>query len=362
MENKIIYRMVVVPDIHLKRTDPLGVIGEDGLNTRLRDKLNAVGHCVKTAVEKEATHLVFLGDIFETINPSEKLRELFWSEVAPAIEKDIEIRIIIGNHDMTGQTHNLASDKLTARKSIQIYGSGSHTEYLQVEDKQIVVNYIPYTEDKPHFHENTDILFAHLEVDGAILGDDNMPMRNPLKPKDIPGRLRWLGHIHKFQEFKPGFGYLGSCTQCGFGEVGQKKFFGVCDIMNDSKITFAYEEIPQRPMYQVQVEESNPDNLYISEAVPKNLQVKGALLKFKFVGSREWLQSVDKHSFKKRFGNAMKVEIADEKLDTDRVETLENKSASMEERVHLYAGTKKKGKEFLEVGVELAKLAKEIEL
>ena len=352
--------MVVVPDIHLKRTDPLGVIGSDGYNTRLRDKLNAVGHCVKTAIEKKATHLVFLGDIFETINPSEILRELFWAELKPAMDKDIQIRIVIGNHDMTGQTHNLASDILTSRDSIRIYGSGSHTEHLAVDGKNIMINYVPYTEDTPQFAENVDILFAHLEVDGAVLGDDNMAMKSPLKRTDIPGRLRWLGHIHKFQEFEAGFGYLGSCTQCGFGEVDQKKFFGVCDIMSDGKINFEYLEIPQRPMYQIQVEESNPDNLYISESVPD--MAEGALIKFKFVGSREWLQSVDKHSFKKRFGNAMKVEIQDEKLDTDRVETEGSTSASMEERVHLYAQTKKKNKEFLTVGVELAKLAKEIEL
>jgi DNA repair exonuclease SbcCD nuclease subunit len=192
------------------------------------------------------------------------------------------------------------------------------------------------------------------------LAADNSKMRKGIDKNSIPGQLKWFGHIHKFQEFAPGFAYLGSCTQCGFGEVGEKKYFGIFQISDVDAITYEYREIPQRTMLHIRVREDDANNLYTTEIIPQELKAKGVLLKFVFIGNKEWLQSIDKANFKKKFKNAIKVEIDLQVINTDTNLSV-NKKAPMEERVAEYTVLKKKS-EYLDTGLEILKMAKEIEV
>lgn len=344
-------KFAIIPDIHLKRTDSLGIIGKDGMNTRLKDKLEAIHFCIDYAVKNSCDYVVFLGDIFETINPSEKLRQLFWKELAPILDR--QIRIVLGNHDMTGSSYNLSGDKIICGDNIRIYNE-SQSENIE----NVVVNYVPYSES-PEFNSKADIVFGHIEVSGAVMGSDNRNMVAEIKKSEVPGRFVCLGHIHKFQELSPGFTYLGSCTRCNFGEVSEKKFMCCCEVVGRG-INYSYIEIPQRPMIVKEIKEDDKNNLYISEKIPQELDVEGALLKFKLVGSREWLRSIDKKSFSYRFKNALKVEFSDTKIDTDSVGT-ESNVMGMEERIRIYANKKRK-KSYIDSGVEIMKQAKEIEV
>jgi len=113
-------------------------------------------------------------------------------------------------------------------------------------------------------------------------------------------------------------------------------------------------------MYQYNVQEDDPNNLYISEKIPEELKQKGVLIKFRLVGSYEWVKSVDKAKFRKRFKNAIRVVFEDVKLDTDRKKENVEVTSKMEDRVHLHVQEKKKEKEYLTVGLELAKSAQAV--
>ena len=366
---KMLYRFVVVGDLHLRRTDPLGIVEEDGLNSRLKDKLEALGSIVQYACTNHATHLELLGDIFDAVNPSEKLKELFWLELKPALDANIEIRIIIGNHDRTGLTYNFSGDKIIVQNNIKIISNDYFVDRLKLPNrkKELVVRHIPYgikekVTENLHVSSSScepDMLFGHFEIEGAQLAPDNAQIRQGFKVEEVPGRLVWLGHIHKFQEFRPGFAYIGSTVKCDFGEVTNTKVFGKIDIYDDGQMKFQYNEIPQRPMYQYTVSEDDVNNLYISEQIPKELKEKGVLIKFKLVGSAEWVKSIDKARFRKRFKNAMRVVFDEEKIDTDRKTNEAAISQKMEDRVAFYVADKKKGKEYTKVGMELAQAAQE---
>lgn len=364
---KIMYRFVVVGDLHLRRTDPLGIVEDDGMNSRLRDKLNSLQTIIQYACENNASHLVFLGDVFDAINPPEWLKKLFWETVKPALQRNIQVRIIIGNHDRTGMTYNFSGDAVIVSDNIKIF-----TDHC-IEDQKLPgrpqqdmrVWYLPYKKQEDilenlHCASSScvpDIVFGHFEIDGAELAPDNTQIRHGVDQKEVPGRLVWLGHIHKFQEFRAGFAYIGSCVKCDFGEVNNQKVFGKVDIYEDGQMKFQYNEIPQRPMYQYNVQEDDPNNLYISEQIPKELKQKGVLIKFKLIGSAEWVKSIDKFKFRKRFKNAVRVVFQDVKVDTDRKKTQEINTSKMEDHVHFHIKEKKKGKEYLTPGLELAKFA-----
>jgi len=360
--NPLVYRFVVVGDIHLRRTDPLGIIEEDGLNTRLKDKIQTLQTSVQYACSNNATHLVFLGDIFDAINPPEWLKKLFWETVEPALTQNIQIRIIIGNHDRTGLTYNFSGDDIIKPENVKIFPNAAYFENYKLPNRaeDFVVQYVPYKKREGIISELTsspDMLFGHFEIEGAELAPDNTQMRQGIDRKDVHGRLIWLGHIHKFQEFRPGFAYIGSCVKCDFGEVNNTKFFGKVDVYSDGQLKIQYIELPQRPMYQYDVQEDDPNNLYISENIPKELKQPGILVKFQFIGSHEWVKSIDKNRFRKRFKNALRIECTDRKVDGDRKKTEVSNTSKMEDRVHFHVTEKKKGKEYLAAGLELAKIA-----
>ncbi len=72
------------------------------------------------------------------------------------------------------------------------------------------------------------ILLGHFSVQGAMA--HGMALQDGLVNEDIPKvDAAFLGHIHKFQEFKPKHFYVGSPFQQDFGEINETKYVMVLD-------------------------------------------------------------------------------------------------------------------------------------
>ena len=67
-------RWVSVADLHLDNSDPWGRMSDDQINSRVTDKLSALGSAVKYAVEKEVNFFVFLGDTFDSPRPLARMK------------------------------------------------------------------------------------------------------------------------------------------------------------------------------------------------------------------------------------------------------------------------------------------------
>lgn len=372
-------KMVVVGDLHLKRTDPLGVINSQGINTRLQDKLEALSAIVTKAIVDRATHLIFLGDIFDAVNPPEFLKHRFWSALKPAVDNHLEIRILLGNHDTTGVASNFLGDSLICPSHVKIL-SQPMQERLLVEGKPeepIHVTYLPYMT-----HEQTEtelqtlaktgvrgLVFGHFEVEGAELAPDNSKIQTGFDRKMVCGLgdLVWLGHIHKHQKLvkdQAQYAYVGSVVKCDFGELTNEKMFGVIDIVKaeDGELSLVYEflPIPQRPMFQVVVDEADTNNLVVASAIDPRLLAEGILLKLVLRGTAEWIKNLDRLALKRRFPQAMRVVFAEEKQGSDRQS--EVLTSNIIDQVHELAKRKQASKVVLDLGVTLAKQALETEL
>ena len=229
--------------------------------------------------------------------------------------------------------------------------------------------YMPYLhkedlEQQLKLYDKANIIFGHFEIEGAELGADNAVIREGLDRRLFDGvDYVWLGHIHKFQEFRQGMAYVGSVIKCDFGETQDQKVFGVLDVTDDENTIFRhwFIDIHQRPMYQITIAESDPDNLYLEEKLPPSLTQPGILLKFVFEGTKEWVDSLDKARFKRRFPHATRIKFETKLWDTDRREQA-LVTTNMVDRVHAAVKAKNKGEDYLNAGLALAKQAQEVDL
>ena len=72
------------------------------------------------------------------------------------------------------------------------------------------------------------VLLGHFTVQGAIT--HGLALKEGITNEEIPKvDSAFLGHIHKFQEFKPKHFYVGSPFQQNFGEINETKYVVVLD-------------------------------------------------------------------------------------------------------------------------------------
>jgi hypothetical protein len=156
-------------------------------------------------------------------------------------------------------------------------------------------------------------------------------------------------------------------VKCDFGEVANKKFYGILSVGQTSSdkdtnyIEHMYIEIPQRPMYQIALKEDDPNSLYLAETIPKELLEPGVLIKFVLEGSESWISAIDKQKFKKRFPKALRVFFEHKKIDSDR-QKAEITTSNIIDRVYAKVKEKNKDKEHLDMGLLIAKEVQEVEL
>jgi len=92
---------ILLGDIHLGRSQSLGktAIGS-ALNSRIIDQLNLLNWVHDQAVSRSIKHIILTGDIFDEPRPSYQLVELFIDWLKKCGDNDIDVHIIVGNHDI----------------------------------------------------------------------------------------------------------------------------------------------------------------------------------------------------------------------------------------------------------------------
>lgn len=101
--------------------------------------------------------------------------------------------------------------------------------YIDNEDelKKTLVETIKRAKDVAGKHRKV-ILLGHFSIQGAMA--HGMALKDGLAVDDIPEvDAAFLGHIHKFQQFKPNHFYVGSPFQQDFGELNETKYVMVLD-------------------------------------------------------------------------------------------------------------------------------------
>ncbi|MFW9951736.1 MAG: exonuclease SbcCD subunit D, partial [Candidatus Thorarchaeota archaeon] len=164
-----------IADIHLSVTDSLSPIDPSiSLSIRNIDKLNAIEEALKISIKKGCEAFFFLGDIYDKLNPTERLKEAFLRTILP-YSKEIDIYIFPGNHDGADFTNNYLSETVILEgldiPPLKVIHTPTTLYLNKGKDKFLIIPWIAdhrVIKDIIDEQEEGLILLAHLEVFGAI--------------------------------------------------------------------------------------------------------------------------------------------------------------------------------------------------
>lgn len=228
---------------------------------RLDHCLKALDWVFDVAEERNISNIVFLGDLFHDRQRIDVLtyQKTFEIMERRLSERNIDLRLLLGNHDLW---HNDRLDvssvnPLRSIKGITVVDKPCVQE-ISDGSEDIHFAFLPYTHDPIDDIQDLErewkasvpadrkkILGAHLSVDGAVWNtrfntasevavehDGDMVRVGP----DI--FKRWdrvfLGHYHASQKLDERVEYVGSPLQLSFGEAFQDKNLIIYDAADDS--------------------------------------------------------------------------------------------------------------------------------
>jgi DNA repair exonuclease SbcCD nuclease subunit len=213
------------------------------------DAVNPLKKIVDIAIEQKVTHVISIGDDFDSEMTTAKQRKNFADEIGRLLAVGIKVGVVPGNHsrrfeydayrlgisvfdapgwhvwgDMTigslpHMNYALLSDKLPAFKD---YDREANKNILSILDTML--------ETEP----TTDrLVLGHGVIDGAKLDNGFIPKPNGIKfPLGKLKRFKTLvrfGHYHLAQTLETNVSYVGSPSPVNFGEAGSDKGVEIVD-------------------------------------------------------------------------------------------------------------------------------------
>jgi len=226
-----------------------GFIDESGLNSRLIDITNRFNKLVKYCKKNCISHLIIGGDIYDIKTPKNLIRKIFASLVKTAVENDLSLILLIGNHDISSSTgHALVEleELSSAIKGLTIISTPQIIEIGNVE-----IAFFPWNpfNNQQQNHEQLQLLADKITKRSILLGHfaTNKNAYNELEKqenidfeflKSLEFDIVFLGHIHKRDQLAENIWHISSFTRTSFNEENEMKY--VVEFDHDS---FDYEFI-----------------------------------------------------------------------------------------------------------------------
>lgn len=285
-------KILLFSDLHLRVNDSLGVI-KDGENSRLEDKRKVLKKIVDIAIEQSVDMVVDLGDTFDAINPSDKLRMLYAEGLRPLIENKIKFARILGNHETdgkigSGEDVSVWVDKESyhvVAKPTVINLNGLEILFIpEVNNDQVIKSLVEFPDH---------LCLGHFGVQGADYGsgkkDESGLLLKHFAKRTYP---TYIGHYHKRQELLQGWiQYIGAICKANFGDadiptgVTLLTFHGDRPSLTDEEVI----EIEERQLHQFIFEEGFTEK----QLVQKGMKIKNSIIKLRYYGSSDWYQLQD---------------------------------------------------------------------
>jgi len=256
----------IIGDTHFGAGYNLGRLDPDTqLNSRLIDFSNTFNNTIDKFVERNVKVVIITGDIFETRHPTSAQLNAFSKCVQSAINKDLEIIMVVGNHDQQRTISTTTVDIFNSLETpgISVYPNfGVHTiqdehgnnvncVFMPYRDRRMMgtktnTDAIAEIEDKLNILcedlERPIIVIGHFMMGKAITGEnpDSFSINELILPlsmfKDADAVV--MGHVHKhaFLSHDPPILYSGSMEKISFGEKHHTKVAVILDTNNIKKV------------------------------------------------------------------------------------------------------------------------------
>lgn len=321
---------IILGDVHLGKGLNIGKSGIGAnLNSRIVDQLNLLDWTLDQAIDRHADTIIITGDVFEEPKPHPSLITLFISWLKKCQVYDVNIHIIVGNHDIirSGGIYTSPLDIITEieldnvsvykdidtimigttaftlvpfrdRKSFSVASNADGLHILR-ESLTYELAVIPVT--------YTKVLIGHLAIEGSIpVGDEIDDIANELFcPIDMFQGYDyvWMGHVHKPQVMKkkdPYIAHIGSMDISNFGETDQQKYIVIIDC---NVAGFKTEFLPTRPLRKLSIivpKDTIDTTAYVIDEISKEgIDFNKSIVRVEVSLSSPELKSVNKASVEK---------------------------------------------------------------
>lgn len=278
-------------------------------NSRLLDSVEVLHEIDEYARQHNISTLVFCGDLFHTRGsvPTDVMN-LTHNAIQKMASDGQHLWMIPGNHDFAdreGNIHSLEVFKKDYDSEFNIYVHDTPSSCLAGESLQF--HFAPYSDDKQTLMEAIDwfdmdpnranILFAHLGVQGALVGSNYVLVNDSdvsLREVDLSRfDACFFGHFHKHQVLSRNAWYIGATHQHNWGDSGDWRGFLHVKV-DDGKVSIKKIETSAPKFVNLVLEdEGDYSNDYVrlhadieSETLrEKHFQRLGCPKRFEVVGS-----------------------------------------------------------------------------
>ncbi len=325
---------------------------ETGLPVRVMDYLRSLDEIIHTAISEKVDLVIFAGDAYKDRSPAPTFQREWGRRIMQLSRAGIITLLLTGNHDIspaTGRAHAIQEFDTLEVPGVCVLNAPQFLSPSDLAGLPVQILALPWISrsgmvaklelensnpekiyEKLSHHvselidywlENADpelptILTAHASVEGAMYGTERMVMLGkdlvlpPALVKDARLDYVALGHIHKPQNINEGNHppviYPGSIERIDFGEVQDRKFFIIADVVKGATKVNWIELKNIRPFKDIHVKLESEDkiNQILLAAMPPQEELDGAIVRLTINYKREWESLIQENSLRDHAANA----------------------------------------------------------
>ncbi len=332
-------KILILGDVHLGAGYNFGKPDQEtGINSRLLDYKDTLSKVIDYAIDNKFELFIFLGDIFETRNPTSQQMVIFYSQ-------GIEVWLLSGNHDYI-KTRKITSSldplKEISLPNVSVFTDIEARTFINSNNEKANFIMMPYR-NRQSYDKNTNeeainelsnelntvkkqlgtelpiLLCGHMMVENTIPSDAGECGLNELVlPFDIFSNIDVVvnGHIHRSSivKQKPAFIYSGSMECKDFGEKEHQKCFLIYDTDKSGIDTIEFKTIDTRKFIDFELDYSvifpnDPMTEILNEITSK--EINNTIVRMNIKVPENKIIAIDVLAIRKAFHNANVYCIAD---------------------------------------------------
>jgi DNA repair exonuclease SbcCD nuclease subunit len=249
---------MIVSDLHLKNKDQFDTKKDFFMSSRTYSKITKLEKIIK---QEEPDILIDCGDLFDTAEPNEFVRTLYFSTITKLVKK---IFIIAGNHNsekglMTGTSEAFLTSnvKVIQPGKVEVFDQFTMIGYTRSKEKFMTM----CNENKNNY------LFTHRDI----------------PEQSLPFEKCFFGHVHAHYE-KANCISVGSLFKDSWSEENEDNCYAIVD----DKVRFIkYEDLNIKTFNSVEERELD--------------QTEYDFIRFKFKGKADILKGINEKELREKY-------------------------------------------------------------
>lgn len=365
---------------------------ESKLNTRTLEGFRLFDSVIEKAIDV-ADLLTIAGDIYEMLNPTNRVREEFEKRLVYCNDKGLPVAFIPGNHctpRTDGAMHPFVADRVYKLRNIFLIDSVGVQTITARNGELIDILGLPYLYPKDwkkygkdpgnavaniikkaKVGDNASIVLGHLSLAGVknhYMGS-NIFSEEFIVPKEVFQATKKFGafvfgHIHQVLFIDDRICYSGSLFPNDFGEEADKKGYVYFEIDKDNNVSkrkqIVLDSYTRFKTIRVSVspDDSNPTKVILKSIV--NASVKECIVRVVYNVTEKQLLNIDMNKIREELSDSTysdidyKVDIEDIDHEKSAINNVISPTVAVEEFCKL------KGGEFKDASESFIRLTKDL--